>query len=430
MAPLRPTNSLSLLLSLLALLSVRPSSSSLRPQMATLRSVPQDLHHRTDLLAPILSNLGFHELAMAVPALYSPVLSSWYGPITLFAPSDHDSIRSCPSFSAPRLLREHLVPGLFSSVYLSKLSFGTKLETSSPGRCLTITSKSAVSKSNNSVGSNDLDRDPSGIKIFVDGIEITQPDLFNNGQIVIHGIQGCVAPLSPASCRQEPFPSDFSPEIDAVNDGPNRQSTAIMRLMLRDAILRLQEGGYNILALAMRVKYPELAGLNNMTVFALNDHSIFAGGHAYLSDVRFHVVPNRILMRSDLMSLSQGTVLPTLVHGQHLVLTQTGAGLSSGSLRINYVPIKELDVVCNAKIVIHSLYLPLPHLYLADIASAAIFGTPEGGVLDHGSSKNRPASATEFETCGDPNAVDTSECPLIPVAAPTSWAVIDFDEGI
>ncbi|KAL0908729.1 hypothetical protein M5K25_023236 [Dendrobium thyrsiflorum] len=430
MAPLRPSNSLSLLLSLLALLSVRPSSSSLPPQMDSFRSVPQELHHRTDLLAPILSNLGFHELAMAVPALYSPVLSSWYGPITLFALSD-DSIRSCPSFSAPRLLREHLAPGLFSSVYLSKLTFGTKLETSSPGRCLTITSTSAVSKSNNSVGSNDPDHDPSGIKIFVDGIEITQPDLFNDGQIVIHGIQGCVAPLSPASCGQESFPSDFSPEIDAVNDDPNRQSTAIMGLMLRDAILRLQEEGYNILALAMRVKYPELAGLNNMTVFALNDHSIFTGGHAYLTDVRFHVVPNRILMRSDLMSLRQGTVLSTLVQGQHLVLTQTGAGLSSGSLRINYVPIKELDVVCNAKIVVHSLYLPLPHLYLADIASAAILGTPEGGgVLDHGSSKTRPASAAEFETCGDPNAVDTSECPLIPVAAPTSWTGIDFDEGI
>ncbi|XP_020699137.1 fasciclin-like arabinogalactan protein 21 [Dendrobium catenatum] len=427
MAPLRPTNSLSLLLSLLALLSVRPSSSSL--PMASRRSVPQELHYRTDLLAPILSNLGFHELAMAVPALYSPVLSSWYGPITLFAPSD-DSIRSCPSFSAPRLLREHLVPGLFSSVYLSKLTFGAKLETSSPGRCLSITSTSAVSKSNNSVGSNDLDRDSSGINIFVDGIEITQPDLFNDGQIVIHGIQGCVAPLSTASCGQESFPSDFSPEIDAANDGPNPRSTAIMRLMLRDAILRLHEGGYNILALAMRVKYPELAGLNNMTVFALNDHSIFAGGHAYLTDVRFHVVPNRVLMRSDLMSLRQGTMLPTLVHGQHLVLTQTGAGLSSGSLRINYVPIKELDVVCNAKIVVHSLYLPLPHLYLADIASAAILGNPEGGVPDHGSSKTRPASAAEFETCGDPNAVDTSECPLIPVAAPTSWAVIDFDEGI
>ena len=38
---------------------------------------------------------------------------------------------------------------------------------------------------------------------------------------------------------------------------------AIMRLMLRDAMLRLRNNGFSILALAMKVKYAELVTLNN-----------------------------------------------------------------------------------------------------------------------------------------------------------------------
>jgi hypothetical protein len=36
-----------------------------------------------------------------------------------------------------------------------------------------------------------------------------------------------------------------------------------MRLMLRDAMLRLRNNGFSILALAMKVKYAELVTLNN-----------------------------------------------------------------------------------------------------------------------------------------------------------------------
>ncbi|XP_073226885.1 uncharacterized protein [Cicer arietinum] len=57
-----------------------------------------------------------------------------------------------------------------------------------------------------------------------------------------------------------------------------------MRLMLRDAMLRLRNNGFSILALAMKVKYAELVTLNknNMTVFAVDDLSIFSGSHSYI----------------------------------------------------------------------------------------------------------------------------------------------------
>ncbi|CAA6661416.1 unnamed protein product [Spirodela intermedia] len=333
------------------------------------------------ILVPVLSNLGFQELAMAVPGLSSPLLSVWSGPITIFAPSD-DSVRSCISCSPTRILREHLVPGLFSHVQLSTLAFGTKLETSSPGRCLTVTSTAG---------------DASGVKIFVDG--------------------GFVGPLSPLSCNQSPGQSP--PSQDEIASASVHAGSTIVRLMLRDAIVQLKESGYSILALAMRVKYPELSTLQNMTIFALDDAAIFAGGHSYVTNVRFHVVPNRLLMYADLMKLRAGTILSTLVHGQSLVITHahTGDTIESG-LRINYVPISRPDVVCNLKVVVHSIFLPFPHLLPSDmpllggvIAADSIFEPPA----------QTPAGVASTVFCDA--AVGLRGC-----SAPTS--PVDFDDSL
>ncbi|KAF4381198.1 hypothetical protein F8388_012120, partial [Cannabis sativa] len=119
------------------------------------------------LLPHILSLLGYNDLATAAPSLSADSSPSpWIGPFTLFTPSD-TALRSCISCSAPNLLREHIVPGLFSMDYLRNLAFGTKIETLSPGRCLTITAERSPLRSNETTSS----------KIFISGLEITQPDL-------------------------------------------------------------------------------------------------------------------------------------------------------------------------------------------------------------------------------------------------------------
>ncbi|KAL8266228.1 hypothetical protein R6Q59_003572 [Mikania micrantha] len=304
----------------------------------------------TSIFEPILANLGFHELAMAVPSLSDDsAFTTWNGPTTLFAPTDA-SIQSCSSCSVVRLLREHIVPGLFSHDYLRKLTFGTKIETMDPGRCITVTSSTDVN---------------NYTKIFIGGVEITRPDLFNNGLIVVHGLQGYVAPLSPFSCNVERMTSlSFPVQTD------NRQNVAqqslqypayIMRLMLRDAMLRLRNSGFNIIALAMKMKSVELLNLQNMTVFALDDVSIFSGSHSYVNNIRFHIIPNRLLTISDLEKISSGTLLPTLEPGQSLMVTTTAGDFTP--MRINYVRIKVPDVMRNLKIVVHSIYLPFPHLH-------------------------------------------------------------------
>ncbi|KAH9669933.1 hypothetical protein KPL70_021991 [Citrus sinensis] len=337
---------------------------------------PSDLNDQssffshTAMLAPILSHLGFNELATGAPSLSNDaVATSWSGPSTLFAPSD-SSLHTCFSCSVPSLLREHLVPGLFTIDYLRKLAFGTKIESLSPGRCITITS----SKSENDTVS----------KVFIGGVEITHPDLFNNGIIIIHGIQGYISPLSPLSCDVERMTSlsfPFQPSDRGHHHQQIQTQQPIMRLMLRDAMLRLRNNGYSILSLAMKVKYQELINLANMTVFALDDVSIFSGSYTYISNVRFHIIPNRYLTIGDLERLPVGTTLPTLARGQSLTVTTAGGASVTAPLRINYVRVKVPDVMKNLKIVVHGIYLPFPHLHPATVFDGVIgvSGNADGG---------------------------------------------------
>jgi hypothetical protein len=361
---------------------------------------PHDLQEHsffshTALLPPILSHLGFHELATAAPSLSEAAAtasSAWTGPSTIFAPSDA-SLRTCFSCSVPNLLREHIVPGLFTIEYLRRLAFGTKIETLSPGRCITVTSDTV--HPNISTG--------AGAKVFIGGVEITQPDLFNNGMIVVHGLQGFVSTLSPFSCDVErmtslsfPFHPDHrsSPHVHTPGTGAT-VLPAIMRLMLRDAMLRLRNNGFSILSLAMKVKYAELVTLSNMTIFAVDDLSIFSGSQSYISNVRFHIVPNHYLSIADLEKLPVGTALPTLERGQPLLITTSGGGVTLAPMRINYVRVKVADVMRNVKIVVHSVYLPFPHINPVAAAYDSILGG-EG----HGASEGAGAATTVSDTSG------------------------------
>ncbi|KAI4317233.1 hypothetical protein L6164_025122 [Bauhinia variegata] len=373
----------------------------------------------TTLLPPILSHLGFHELATAAPSLSdsagATIASAWTGPFTIFAPSDA-SIRTCFSCSIPNLLREHIVPGLFTIDYMRRLAFGTKIETLSPGLCITVTSD-VVNKNTNS---------NSSAKVFIGGVEISRPDLFNNGMVVIHGLQGFISPLSPYSCEIERMTSlsfPFNPDHRSRQhiQASGSVQPAIMRLMLRDAMLRLRNNGFSILALAMKVKYAELVTLHNMTVFAVDDLSIFSGSFSYISNVRFHIVPNQFLSISDLEKLPVGTPLPTLERVESLLITTSGdGGFASAPMRINYVRVKVPDVIRNDKIVVHSVYLPFPHINPIAAAYDSILGR-EGGPEEGAAAAYVSGEQTTEGTCaamdGRGNCGETST-PMPPPVKP------------
>ncbi|KAF3792387.1 hypothetical protein EJ110_NYTH10437 [Nymphaea thermarum] len=309
-------------------------------------------------LSSALTSLGYTQLASAIPSFSdSSLFSAWNLPVTVFVPVN-DSIDA-----STFLINEHTVPGSFTFQFLYKLKPHSVLGTISPGRCLAITHQ---------------DNPTTMAAILVNSVPIVEPDMYNDGTLVVHGIQAPIAPLSPSSCYLPP--TETIPNTTATADDASRSkegdlpsptaempfphepyaqpsTTSIVSLMLRHAMLSLRENGYSILALAMRIRYPDLVRLQNMTVFALDDGAIFSGGHAYVNNVRFHIVPNRFLTHADLVAMPLGTVLPTLARGERLVVTSAGDGV-----RINYVPIRSPDVLVNLHVVVHGVFLPFPHL--------------------------------------------------------------------
>lgn len=289
----------------------------------------------SSLLADVFSKLGFRELAAVTAAANISIAAA----VTVFAPSD-SAFLTCPSCSLPLLLQEHSLPGLYSIHHLRSFAFGTKIETLARHRCLTVTSSAAAAA-------------VAVKKVFVNGAEVTKADLFNNGRVIIHGLQGFVSHLSDLSC-----------EVDrqttlVVSPAPAAGIFAAHR-MLKQAMMQLRASGHSIVALAMRVKYTEISELTTMTVFALDDADIFAAGegHAYVADLGFHIVPNRLLTASELIALPPGTVLPTMERGRSLVVTTVGGGGAFTPMRINFVKIKNLDLVTNGRIVVHGLSAP------------------------------------------------------------------------
>ncbi|CAO2822607.1 unnamed protein product [Amaranthus hypochondriacus] len=288
-------------------------------------------------ISQLLTELGFRDLSMAARALSLSSESHlpWLDrPITVFAPSD-SSLRTCSSCSPLVLLQEHSVPGLYHFDYLTKLIFGSKIETIFPGRCLVVTSTF------------------NGTKIFVNGAEITHPDIYVGERIIIHGVQGFLSHLSPFSCSIE--------KMTPLNLPYPSPSAAMTRIMLIDAMIRLRKSGYSILSLAIKVKFHELVNLHNMTIFAVDDSAIFHGGQAYIHSVRYHIIPNKLINFSDLETFPSSTVFPTLESGETLTITTPGRNALS-PMRINYVKINYPNILHNSKVIIHGVPFPFPHL--------------------------------------------------------------------
>lgn len=290
----------------------------------------------TSLIAAVLSTLGFQDLAGAVAAANI----SGATPTTIFAPTD-SSLLTCPSCSVPLLLQEHSLHGLYPFHFLRRLAFGTKIESVAADRCLTVTASSAATANG---------------KVFINGVEITKPDYFNNGLIIVHGLQGFVSHLSPISCSVESMTS-----LSFLPQPPSTAALFNMRQMLKYAMAWLRTNGYSILALAMRVNYSELSGLKTLTLFAIDDESIFidgGGGRAYLAELGFHIVPNRLLTAADLVALPRGTTFPTMIGGRNLMVTLAGDGGPLAPTMINYVKVKRFDMVVNKRIVVHGVSKP------------------------------------------------------------------------
>lgn len=196
--------------------------------------------------------------------------------------------------------------------------------------------------------------------MYINGVLVSHPDILNDGLLAIHGVDKLLLDLDLDHSNYDttagaPVPAMMSPSpSSSASPGPDHPLNVITPFMLQDAALSLRDRGYSILALAMRIKSPELLRLQNLTIFTLSDDSVFSSeGQEFSNNVRYHVVPNMRLPLADLVQLPAGTRLKTLLHGQSLVVSD------SKPFSVNYVGIKIADVFSNRWIVVHEILRPL-----------------------------------------------------------------------
>lgn len=139
-------------------------------------------------LVKILDFFGFTEIASAAHMLQgSPILASWPGPWTVFAAPD-SAVKAAVHSGHPSehalLLLQHITLGSFVPAEIAEgTSASTKLPTGAVGTCLTVSAST----------------DEPGL-LRVDGVEISYPELYNDGRLVVHGLNGVVMLPSRGSC--------------------------------------------------------------------------------------------------------------------------------------------------------------------------------------------------------------------------------------
>ncbi|CAL4942449.1 unnamed protein product [Urochloa decumbens] len=319
----------------------------------------------------VLTSLGYNEMASAV-ALFarsaSPTVARWRGPVTVFAAPDVLIQGSCPAACSRRhLLLGHLVLGYFPFAALV-LAPAVELPSAAVGFCVHVAS--------GGLGSLDAHR----ASLYVNGVEVSHPDLYNDGRyVVVHGLRGVVQrPLATASCidgsRRRHW--HICPRT-AASSGPG---PSVMRLMILEAIACLHVKGYSTVALVMSNSFAELQKLEKLTVFALDDGAIVnitSGdfGHIdYATVVLFHIIPGYRLTHADLLHLGHVTRLPTLLAGE-----DQNFGISYAEEAVT-----EPDMVTSSRLAIHGIGYPLsPAIRLTGTNDAIRWTTTDYGKYLH-----------------------------------------------
>jgi hypothetical protein len=154
--------------------------------------VASDGEHSLQKLARVLSSLGYNEMASVMPLLAtSPPLATWPGPITVFASPDFFFHASCPRCFLGHNLLEHTALGYYP--YSELVAMDTSIPSASIGYCINVVSE----------------RGPFGInyaQLYVEGVEVSYPDLYNDGFFIIHGLQGLLRRLMHTGCLDPRHP--------------------------------------------------------------------------------------------------------------------------------------------------------------------------------------------------------------------------------
>jgi hypothetical protein len=191
-------------------------------------------------LARALRALGYNEMAASAtlhPNL--PSLARWHGPITVFAAPDVSLQTSCPFCSRRRVLLEHIALGYYPYSELAA-SPTTKIPSASLNLCLNIATVRGTFSVHHA-------------RLFVEGVEISHPEVYNDGRYIIHGLRTFLQPLSPYSCFDRSHSrhchDDSTPTTRPGDGTPTRSdatsvsvSATRVSVKIREAIARLRDG--------------------------------------------------------------------------------------------------------------------------------------------------------------------------------------------
>ncbi|KAK8963297.1 hypothetical protein KSP40_PGU007169 [Platanthera guangdongensis] len=217
--------------------------------------------------------------------------AGWNGSGTLFAPSD-SAFRNylrLPPYPTPSTLLYHTarMPSLLSTD-IATMPPGSSLPTLSRRRRCVFFRPTAAGQL--CIAETPFPRSQPCVKI-------RDPDLFHDGNLAIHGIDGVLDPSIAYPCGPDTRRSS-SPHLDA-------------------AVAALRRKGYFAVADAMLVRRSELARLPAVTLFAPS--YIDGDADGFREALGSHVIPRRYDLH-DLARLSMGQRLQTIASNGEIVV--------------------------------------------------------------------------------------------------------------
>ena len=275
----------------------------------------------------ILTDSGYVSMALTLQ-LVSQTLTLKSSALSIFAPPDAAFSKSGqPALSH---LQYHSCPLPLSLQSLKSLAAGTKIPTLLSGNVLNVTSS------------------PSDSQISLNNVKITSSSpIFHDESLIIFGVEDFFDPNFhvPGSI---PNPS---PRSDSICDSSPSEFPG--STWFKEASENLRSNGYSIMASFLDL---QLLGFDKersapITVFAPNDQALSNRREQDSSPSIFlrHVVPCRLLW-SDLVSLSDGTVLPTYSEG--FTINVTGSG---NILMLNGTPVFFANMNYSDSLAVHGL---------------------------------------------------------------------------
>uniref|UniRef100_A0A7N0VAK5 FAS1 domain-containing protein n=1 Tax=Kalanchoe fedtschenkoi TaxID=63787 RepID=A0A7N0VAK5_KALFE len=280
----------------------------------------------------ILTNSGFTSMALMVEFV-SPQTQIPNSPaVTIFSPPDTAFERSGqPSLSTFEL---HLVP--------LALTFGRLRALPTGARITTMSGKSLIATSSNQV-------------VSVNGVGINQPPLFNDGFLVIYGVDDFFDPNFVFAT------SNSNSTARCVVPGTQKPVQPLADFSFSEASEVLRSRGYAVMASFLDMQL--MLGFNDqtrkLTVLAPVDEVMetLVGNVAdYASLFLRHVIPCKLTWM-DLVDLGDGVSLRTYLDGFLINLSRTTDRFSESAdtMMLNEAEIEAPDLYQNDWLVVHGL---------------------------------------------------------------------------